>query len=68
MSLGVMKKLGSVRRKRALWAGMPEVGAKGERRVEWGESYREQAHSHSGIVFDTDPPVGVSLLRAAFRR
>ena len=28
MSMGVMKKLGSARRKRALWAGMPEVGAK----------------------------------------
>jgi hypothetical protein len=34
MSMGEMKKLGSARRKRALWAGMPEVGAKGERRVE----------------------------------
>jgi hypothetical protein len=38
ISLGVMKKLGSVRRKRALWAGMPEVGAKGERRVEWAKA------------------------------
>ncbi len=28
MSMGVMKKLGSVRCERALWAGMPEVGAK----------------------------------------
>jgi hypothetical protein len=38
MSLGVMKKLGSVRRKRALWAGMPEVGAKGEVYVEWANA------------------------------
>jgi hypothetical protein len=38
MSMGVMKKLGSVRRKRALWAGMPEVGAKGEWCVEWAKA------------------------------
>lgn len=31
--MGVMKKLGSVRCKRALWAGMPEVGAKAWRGV-----------------------------------
>jgi hypothetical protein len=33
MSMGVMKKLGSVRCERALWAGMPEVGAKAWRGV-----------------------------------
>jgi len=35
MSLRAMKKLGSARCERALWAGVPEVGAKVERCVEW---------------------------------
>ncbi|AWM94454.1 hypothetical protein DJ564_28590 [Pseudomonas sp. 31-12] len=35
MSLGMMKKLGSVRRKRAGFAGVHGVGAKAEMSVEW---------------------------------
>jgi hypothetical protein len=34
MSRRAMKKLGSAHCKRAVWAEVPEVGAKGERRVE----------------------------------
>ncbi|KJZ38339.1 hypothetical protein VC34_23770 [Pseudomonas fluorescens] len=36
--MGVMKKLGSAHCERALWAGMPEVGAKAERCVEWAKA------------------------------
>jgi hypothetical protein len=34
-----MKKLVSAHRERALWVGMPEVGARGEECVEWAIAF-----------------------------
>jgi hypothetical protein len=55
MSLGVMKKLGSARRKRALWAGMPEVGAK------------HQKCGESTIAFASKPAPTGFVLASEFR-
>ena len=58
--MGMMKKLGSVRCKRAVLAGVLGVGAKGERCVEWAIAIAGKPRSHRICVVpdserDTNP-------------